>query len=262
MDFSSEEAAAAPLPAQQDPLVTFYRFIPGARPPQRADRSAAGTIPTRGFRFCEALTSASAFGWYVFPPISISLLWDGSHIMWTYDGAEDWYPLTSAQFPDFADRFDGVAPPEAKGFSPPFLASLIEPGIVQIWTGLVARTAPGWSLLLRGPANLVRHPGYECYEGIVDTDRWFGPLFTNIRLTRTHAPVEIDAELPLLQVQPVQQSLYGARLDAFKTVPDLADLTAEDWDAYTRTVVHPNVDPHRQRGQYAVATRRRRKRTS
>ncbi len=241
------------------PLATFFRFIPNARPPQRADRSAAGTVPTRGFRFCEALTSASAFGWYIFPPIGFSLMWDGSEVIWTYKGADDWYPLKAAQFPDFAEHFDSLAPPDVQGFSPQFLASLIEPGLVQIWSGLVARTAPGWSLLVRSPANFVRNPGYECYEGIIETDRWFGPLFMNVRLTRTHAPIEFDPNLPLLQVQPVHQSTYGRSLDHFDIVEGLEQLGEEDWNAYRRTVVKPNEDPHRQRGQYAVATRKRHK---
>ena len=49
----------------------------------RADRAAAGTMPTRAFRYCEAMTSASAFGRYVFPPITFSLMWDGG---WKYFG--------------------------------------------------------------------------------------------------------------------------------------------------------------------------------
>ena len=52
-------------------LVRFHRLIPGARPPQRADRSAAGTLPTRAFRYCEAATSASGFGWWLFPPMDL-----------------------------------------------------------------------------------------------------------------------------------------------------------------------------------------------
>lgn len=243
------------------PLVAFYRFIPAGRPPQRADRSAAGTMPTRAFRFCEALTGASAFGWYVFPPMGFSLMWDGSDVIWTYEGVDEWYPLKAAQFPDFAEYFDSFAPPEIQGFSHPFVGSAIEPGIVQIWSGLVARTAPGWSLLVRAPANLVRNPGYECYEGIIETDRWFGPLFTNVRLTRTHHPIEFDANMPFLQVQPVHQSTYGHALDRFDVVEDLGQLTEADWEAYRKTVVKPNTDPHRQRGQYAVTTRRRQKGT-
>ena len=154
MDESANNAASPPL-------VTFYRFIPECRMPQRADSSAAGSLPTRAFRYCEAIRMASAFGWYVFPPIRVSFMWDGgTDITWTYDGADDWYPLKTAQFPGFAEQFDAAAPDDIKGFSPPFVGALQEPGVVQIWSGLVARTASGWSLLVRGPANLPRSLGY------------------------------------------------------------------------------------------------------
>src|SRR5215216_4632185 len=113
-------------------LITFFRFVPSCRVPQRADRSAAGTLPTRAFRYCEAVTTASAFGWCVFPPLSFSVMWDGSDVVWTYQGADGWYKLKSAQFPDFAKQFDSAAPSGLEGFSPPFLSALIEPGIVQI----------------------------------------------------------------------------------------------------------------------------------
>ena len=66
-----------PLP--NSPLVKFYRFIPGARAPQRADRSAAGSMPTRAFRYCEAMRTASALGWYIFPPMNFKLMWDGAN---------------------------------------------------------------------------------------------------------------------------------------------------------------------------------------
>jgi hypothetical protein len=247
--------------APDGPGVTFFRLVPGCRLPQRADRSAAGTMPTRAFRYCEALTSASAFGWYLFPPIGFSLMWDGgSDVLWTYQGADAWFPLKVAQFPNFADHFDHVAPPEFKGFSPPFLAAFKEPGVVQIWSGLFARTAPDWSLLVRAPANLARSQGYDQYEGIIETDRWFGPLFTNVRLTRTNAPIEFDAEFPFVQVQPVHRSVYGDALDGFDVVPGLDCFGSDEWENFRTTVVAPNVDPHRQRGQYAATVRRQRKR--
>ena len=167
------------------PLVTFHQFIPGARPPQRADRSAAGLIPTRAFRYCEALTTASSLGWYVFSPLSFSLLWDGDEISWSFQGAQKWYTLSVAQFPNFRRAFDEIVPDRIKSYSPPFLATLPEPGLVQIWSGLVARTRPGYSLMVRPPVNMPRGRGYDLFEGVVETDQWFGPLFTNIRLTRT-----------------------------------------------------------------------------
>ena len=93
-------------PAKKTPLVTFHRFVPTARLPQRADRSAAGSLPTRAFRYCEPATSASGYGYYIFPPISFSLQWDGRDVMWTWEGAGTWLPLQSAQFPNFRDLFE------------------------------------------------------------------------------------------------------------------------------------------------------------
>ena len=43
-------------------VITFYQFVPQCRPPVRADRSAGGTLPTRAFRYCEPVATASAFG--------------------------------------------------------------------------------------------------------------------------------------------------------------------------------------------------------
>jgi hypothetical protein len=242
------------------PLITFYRLIPGARLPQRADRSAAGSLPTRAYRYCEAVTTASAFGWYIFPPMSFTVMWDGgTDIIWTYKGADSWYPMTAVQFPDFAAKFDDVAPADLKGYSPPFIGAAKEPGGIQVWSGLLARTAPGYSLLVRQPANLARSQAYDYFEGIIETDRWFGPLFTNLRLTRTNAPIEFDGDFPYLQVQPIHRSLYGEAIDDFKIVPDISDLKPSDWDAYRATVLKSHVEPERQRGHYAATVRRRRK---
>src|SRR6185312_14895751 len=243
------------------PIVQFYRLIHQARPPQRADRSAAGTLPTRAYRYCEAVGSASAFGWWVFPPSDVMLLWDGADVFWQPEGATDWLPLQpSVQFPHFADRFDRAAPEPMHGHSPPFLMALPEPGLLQIWTGLIARTAPGWSLLLRAPANLPAPGGFTLYEGIIESDRWFGPMFTNLRFTRSHTPIRLRHDFPLLQAQPVQRSAYSEEVLSSVTLNlDLAPLQQRDWDAYYTTIVAPNQNPNRPFGAYAVAARKRRK---
>jgi hypothetical protein len=256
---AESHADAEQTKPRKSPLVVFHRVIPSARLPQRADRSGAGSMPTRAFRYCEPSTSASGFGYYIFPPISFSLLWDGHDIMWSFDGAADWMPLKSAQFPGFRDYFDGIAPTEIQEFSPPFLVAFQEPGLLQLWTGIVARTAPGWSLLVRPPANAPRGGGYEPFEGIIETDRWFGPLITNIRLTKTDVPISFSAEYPLLQVQPLPRHVYDeATLNNYELVPDLKQFRPEDWDDFYDTVVRPHVQEVRPRGQYASAARKRR----
>lgn len=240
-------------------LVRFYRLIAGAQPPQRADRSAAGTLPTRAFRYCEAATSASAFGWWVFPPMDLTLMWDGADIFWTFHGVDDWLPLQpSAQCPDFAAAFDDAAPSDLRGCSPPMLTALPEPGALQIWTGLIARTRPDWHLLIRAPANLPTPGGFALYEGIVETDAWFGPLFTNLRFTRTNVPVRLRADFPLAQVQPVHRVAYQNSTLSMSMVDNMSGLESADWADYHATIVEPNRRPGRPHGGYAVEARRRR----
>jgi hypothetical protein len=241
-----------------DPVLRLYRLYVAARLPQRADRAAGGTLPTRAYRFCEAVTTAAAFGWHVFSPLSFQLLWDGTDIHWTSPELDDWQLLRAAALPGLLPGFNDAAPAALADCAPPFLTALPEPGHVQVWTGLFARTAPGWSLHVRAPANFPLPGGHVAYEGIVETDRWFGPLFANFRLTRTGAPIVFDPELPLLQVQPVPRTVLDeATQNATELLAGPEDLTAEDWQDYERSVVRPALDPARRPGAYAAAARRR-----
>ena len=245
---------------QPNPVVRFYGAVPGCRAPMRADSSVLGTLPSRGFQYCEALRCASSFGWYVFPPIDFTLQWDGAQTIWTYRGAKAWYPLVSAQFPGFQKSFDRAAPKELRGFAPPFLTAVPEPGIVQVWTGLFIGSAEDWSVLVRAPANLPRSLAFDLYEGIVETDRWFGPLFTNVRLIKTDVPIHFSTETPLLQVQPLHRTTYAEEIsNAFSFVPDMAAFPADAWSRYEQSIVKPNLDPQRPVAAYATSVRRRRR---
>lgn len=239
-----------------EPTVRFHRMIDDARAPQRADRSAGGTLPTRAYRYCAAATNAAGYGWWIFPPTDLRLLWDGYDTYWQPVSADEWLPLQpSAQFPEFASRFDAAAPASLDGCAPPFLTALPEPGTLQVWTGLMARTAPEWSLLLRAPANMPLPGGYVLYEGIVETDHWFGPLFTNLRFTRSHTPIRLRADFPFVLAQPVPRLAYADATLAAMSICD--DMSEGDWADYEATIARPNADPNRPLGGYAVNVRKR-----
>ena len=245
---------------QPDSIIRFHRLLPAGRLPIRADRAAMGTLPVRAVRYCEAATSATSYGWWVFSPIDQEFLWDGSDIFWRCKDVPEWVPLQpSVQFPDFSDAFDREAPAAMQGCAPPFLTALPEPGCLQIWTGLIAQTAPDWHLLVRATPNLPGPGGIGLFEGIIETDRWFGPLFVNLRFTRSHAPVQIRADYPLAQVQPVLRECYSSEtLDRIVAETGLGSLSEADWDAYYATIVEPNERPNRPFGGYATAVRKRR----
>jgi Family of unknown function (DUF6065) len=245
-----------------DIIVRFHRLTDRGRAPMRAERSACGTLPIRAVRYCEPLSSATSFGWWLFPPIDLTLLWDGSEVFWRCDEAPDWMPLLpSAELPNYPAEFDSVAPEALKGCAPPFLTALPEPGTLQLWTGLIAQTAADWHLLVRSPANLPQAGGICLYEGIVETDRWFGPLFTNMRFTRSHTPIRLRADYPLIQVQPVARHSYANEtLDRMEVTPGPAGLTEAHWDAYRASIVEPNTRPNRPFGFYATTARKKRHR--
>jgi Family of unknown function (DUF6065) len=254
---------AIEIPTPPSKLMTFHRLLPAARLPQRADRSAAGMLPTRAYRYCEPSSTASGFGYYVFPAMDYTLRFDGYDVYWKYPAMDDWAlipKLGGVQYPGFRDYFASIAPPEFAEYAPPLMAVLQEPGFMQMWTGLMVRTAPGWSTLVRPPANFGRPGGYEPFEGVIETDRWFGPLIFNLKLIKTNEVIDFRQEHPMLQVQPIPRVAYQeSNLNNYELVPELRQFTPEDWDDYYDTVVRPNAMEDRPRGQYAAAARRRRK---
>ncbi|WP_208349725.1 DUF6065 family protein [Pseudaestuariivita rosea] len=255
-DGQKTDTVSAP---ETEALATFYRMVPSASQPVPADQAAGGTLPLRAYRYCEPIRVASGLGWYVFPPIDFSLMWDGTQIHWTYDGAADWMPLDAAQFPKFAAEFDSHCPEDIRGYSPPFLASVLQPGVLQIWSGLIARTAPDWCLLIREPANLPKNQHFQGFEGVVETDRWFGPLFTNIRLTKTDTRVDFKHNHPLFTIQPLHRSHLDPKINqSAKKVAGMHDMTEADWNDYRATIVE-RVGDKRVPGDYAKTARKRRK---
>lgn len=240
-------------------MIKFFSLIDSGFAPRKASRSANGTLPTSGYRYCEPIRTASSFGWYVYPPFDFWLMWDGAEIIWTIDDGDNWYPLANAvQFPGFADKFSAIAPKDVADYSPPFLTYGTDHDSLAIWTGQLVKTAPGFGVIVRTPVNLAWRNDFTAFEGVIETDRWFGPLFTNIRIRKCDAPIIFRHTEPFLQVQPVPISLLR---DTFKFEAEhhtgLESLSVEDWDAFRKTVVR-RMQTRSKLGEYAVETRKRR----
>ncbi|WP_148301830.1 DUF6065 family protein [Sneathiella glossodoripedis] len=173
---------------------------------------------------------------------------------------DSWLPLEAAQYPGFSDHFDKNSPPQLKGYAPPFISRAPESGVLKIWSGLMVKTQPDWSILVRQPANLPAHSAYEHFEGIIETDRWFGPLFTNLRLRKTDMPISFRRDMPLMQIQPLHRSTYSEKvLKDFEFAEDLNSFDDEDWTDYKATVLDPGSAQERPRGLYAKTSRKNRK---
>jgi hypothetical protein len=179
--------------------IKFYRTSVAGPAPVRADPSVGGTLPARALRYCEPARAASAFGWYAFPPCSIGLRWDGGHLVeYRTPDLDGWEPLVGPVCdPDDRPEVDPR----------PALLTPLDSGAIQVGLGLIVETAENWSLLVRPVANYQRETGYELREGIVETDRWAGPLFVNLQLRRPI--VVLSPNRPLAQLQPVHRTAYS-----------------------------------------------------
>jgi hypothetical protein len=127
------------------------------------------------------------------------------------------------------------------------------PGSVQIWSGYIVRTAPGWILYSRGVVNKAKTQPFENYEGIFESDTWFGPQFTQIRILRPNSPIEFHMRYPFMQVQPLLRQCY--REHSFEVL-EATDLDEGDWRRF-ETTIKPNTDKMRRLGHHAVEVRKR-----
>jgi len=233
----------------------------------RGDRSALGTLPTAAYQYCEPVRTASAFGWYIFPPVDIRLKWDGAETF--YHAGEDWRCLVSEHLDeDFVDLWDSNVPGDLKGRAPPFLSGLFVPGIVQVWSGFFVSSARDWSVLIRPVANVVQSRAFACYEGIIESDRFKPmPLFVNIRLIATDAEIVIPKLTPLFQVQPIHRESYSEATLTYSALSEAQDMEGDifgmspaDWDGFRTTI--RDIDPRKGNhsvGSYGARVRRRAK---
>lgn len=239
--------------------ITFVRAASNAVDPVSADRAALGTIPFAAYQYCEAVCAASSYGWYAFPLENLTLRWTGAEVLILAGGR--WGVLSSLAPRTLAEYWDSHCDRTALGMVPPLATSLFVPGLVQVWTGLLVHSLPGWSTLVRPPVNLPTSSLFQTYEAVVETDvygPW--PLFANVRLLSTQVDIEISMSKPLMQVQPILQQCYrGSKAErGVAGVRELESLSAEEWVGYERTVrpLSP-LESDRLIGQYAALVRKR-----
>jgi hypothetical protein len=238
----------------EQPICEFHRLIPDAPAPRRASRSADGTLPVAAHSYCEPAASASAYGWYIYPPITFSLWWiEGDEIAFNIAGDDNWSTLQGAHYPNFRDTFAAMAPPGFAELAPPMLVQGLMPGTVQVWSGFFVGMAPDYALLSRRTANIQRPQPYDNFEGILETDNGLISLFTSIQLKRIGSPVEFHITKPLFQVQPVWRAAYRNPSFALR---EATTWGPEEWSCF-EAMIRRNTNDLRAKGHYAAETRRR-----
>jgi len=244
---ADEEASPQGWPAS-GPRVEFFQLYPDGPLPTPASGSALGALPSRAVQFCPPVVAASGFGWYLYPLADFALRWDGSEADWARLGGDgepqQWRTLAGgtwaylaetesmlASAPDhYSARFPEVLP---DGY--PFAdANPRATNEVETDTGIIARTAPGWALLIRGVAN-AQWPSrdFQHLEGVIETAWYGGSLPVMLRLLSPGRIVRFFRRLPYAVAQPVPVAAYDRRvLEDVRSQRGIADLPQDVWEQF------------------------------
>lgn len=214
----NERPSAEAVAGLAEPDVEFFLFNPDVPPPVPASSTMRGALPLRAVQKCAPLTDATGFGWYLFPPVDFALRWDGQTtdfsrlvdnepVHWQslsggYDLTLDEDQVALARAPErFKPDFDVFDDHDGK-----ITFIDVDPrqgNTCEITPNMLARTSPGWCLLVRNPPNWPPPRDHQILEGVLDTD-WYGagvPII--LRLLETNRVVRFYRTLPWAVMQPV-----------------------------------------------------------
>jgi hypothetical protein len=164
--------------------------------------------------WCMPLMLANGAGWEVLTPVGVTAEWDG--------GADQ--AALHIQLDGGPTATDMLA------------TSDFGSGILSFRVPYLFRTAPGFDLLVRGPANRPR-PGAYAYEGLVETDWAVTPFTMNWQLLQPGVPVRWEAGDAVAMLVPQRRGDLPAlrpRVRPLSSAPETGALVFEAADQRRR----------------------------
>lgn len=253
------------------PRAEFFSIYPDAPLPTRASDDLQGLMPLRASQLCLPLRAASGFGFYAYPPVDFALRWDGqrSEITWLDQQAEPggWHPLDGGtevfleasesapdsveggrrdQIPQVMDLDDGVS----------FInAHPRNQHEVEITSGLIARTPPGWGLLVRPIPNFPHATHHQILDGFVETDWYRGFVPFILRLSTPGAVVRFFRHMPIASLQVVPLEGIEAQAISPGDSAGMGGWPEDVWQEFLQSRGERSA-ADRQRGTYLRAAKR------
>jgi hypothetical protein len=198
---SAESAAAEQSAVQhgESPLIAYrlHDDAPGfSLVPAPLRRAWMDSTHKRAAYHCLPMVIANQAGWFILSGHSLNVRWTGG------------------------DELDALKIFYLSGERPYPAVSVFGHGILTFQIPYLFRTAPGYNILVRGPANCPKD-GASALEGLVETD-WSAATFTvNWKITRANHTVSFRENEPIAMIVP---QMRGG-LEQFR--PTLAPVEAD-----------------------------------
>jgi uncharacterized protein DUF6065 len=200
--------------AETEHRLRLWRLHPDGCPIRPAEKTLGGEADRDGVRYCGPFTNANKAGWWLFPPVDMDIVWRGGRefewdVLTPYTNADELLiRLLADEEADAVDRW--LLP----GGRSKFTFGKVGEGIVQIWSGCIFQTPPGWNLYLRSPANFPARP-FRVMDAVLETDWLQYDVWLNLIFERegTVAQLRRDGWPPLAHLVPVRRETHEVRWD-------------------------------------------------
>jgi hypothetical protein len=203
-----ESLSRLPNPSIPEFSLNVWRVHPRGIQIQKAEKSLRGDAPFGAVKWCGPFTHANSYGYWVYPPIDIDIIWYGGR---------SWDHKMIHNFDDEdSQRFRQMERPDDKYLYSNSPRTRIDFGgvkenVVSIWTGCIFQTPPGWGLLIRNPINVASSSVFRVQEGILETDWLSYDIWMNLEFIQQDKWVHIRREPlwpPIAQLVPVLRDAY------------------------------------------------------
>lgn len=171
-----------------------------------AEKTLRGDASTAAMRWCGPFAHANAYGFWVFPPFDLDVVWHGGrsfeHSLESLYTDEDASLIGRLQRPEDSYRY---TPRKKIEFSVTLESA------VSIWTGCIFQTPPGWGLMIRDPININASAIFRVQEAILETDWLPYDIWVNLVFFQQGKRARIrrgDNWPPIAQLVPVPAAAY------------------------------------------------------
>lgn len=171
-----------------------------------AEKTLLGTAHPSGVKWCGPFANANKVGWWAYSPVDIDICWKGDgifeHKLYTPYDDEDYHLVRSLIEP--SDEVDPDKWSQAGGRTK-FTWGVADTGVVQVWTGVIFKTPPGWMLHVRSPINFAPQP-FHIQEGTLETDWMQYDIWLNLKFHKKAQWVSLRKNgPPIAQLVPVRR---------------------------------------------------------
>jgi hypothetical protein len=242
----------------QTPVLQVWRLHPRGARLEPADATLGGDAPLPGRQYCGPFVLANGAGYYLYSPVDMDISYDPrEESRWTVTTYGEGYTdddvaILRGMAANHPTHDPEMITPRTKIY---FAGEHYEPRhTVQIWTGCLFRTPPGWSLWIRSPINREMTRPFQIMEGILETDWLWYDIWMNLRFTHTNVTASLRRDgPPLAQIVPVPRATTQHwQVEERKLAPDDPEAQGifDRWSDYQRSKFHSLADGQVNRAVY------------